>query len=76
VICRVTGCLKEHANNLLCCRGHWFALPTSVRDEIWRLYRTAPGSDAHREAALNALKWLDEKYATNYSNKPIKQVRS
>lgn len=59
--CRVDGCRANHGDDQVCCRGHWFALPKAVRDEIWNLYRERPGSDEHREAVFNAIRFLDEK---------------
>ncbi len=37
------------------CAKHWFQVPLRLRQQIWRLYRTQPGSTAHRRAVLEAI---------------------
>lgn len=57
--CRAaSGCTSTHHDNQVACRTHWFRLPKEVRDEIWRLYRSAPGSMAHVSAVHAALESL------------------
>lgn len=56
--CPVRGCTSKCGVNQVCCKTHWFQLPQARRDEIWRLYRSAPGSDPHRKAVMEALHWL------------------
>lgn len=40
----------------LACTGHWYQVPEPVRDAVWREYRKAPGSPAHRHAMDLAVK--------------------
>lgn len=37
------------------CKTHWFSVPQPLRDEVWRQYRSAPGSTEHRVAVRQAL---------------------
>lgn len=53
--CSARGCKRDRGKDQIFCRAHWFGLPKSVRDEIWRLYRTEPGSDRHRRAVFAAI---------------------
>jgi hypothetical protein len=50
------------AKSALGCRGHWFALPKPVRDEVWRLWRESPGSEPQRALAFRIIAaWRDGK---------------
>lgn len=53
--CPVTGCGRTKGAYHLVCGRHWFLVPIARRNEIWRLYRQANGSIAHREASLEAI---------------------
>jgi len=62
--CRVDNCIRAHNDDQAFCRSHWFALPKRVRDEIWLLLRTMPGSEQHRRAIFDALDFLNIREAT------------
>lgn len=49
------------------CRAHWFALPKTIRDRIWRAFR--PGqeksfspSQEYLDAAAEAQRFIQEHY--------------
>ena len=60
---RVEGCARSHGEDQVCCRQHWFQLPQSMRNEIWRLYRREAGSQAHVKAVYDALDYLSGRAA-------------
>lgn len=41
--CHAPGCTRTVAPKMFACRDHWFALPRSFQDAIWREYR--PGQE-------------------------------
>lgn len=57
--CPIIGCDRAKADFHVCCSRHWAQVPRELRNEIWRLYRTEPGSDAHRTAVLAAIQELN-----------------
>lgn len=63
--CHWPGCQKQVPPAMWGCRAHWFSLPKSIRDRIWRAYR--PGqevdmqpSEEYLSAALEAQRWIKE----------------
>lgn len=58
--CPIPGCSNKCKRSQVCCRRHWFKLPADKRAEIWRLYRSKPGSEKHRSAVFSAIRWLAE----------------
>ena len=74
--CRIESCDRKHADDQVCCRPHWFALPKPMRDEIWRLYLTDPSSDSHRTAVFDALEYLNAKQALVAASARKAQVQS
>lgn len=58
--CHAVGCSARVPPEMFMCRKHWFMVPRSIRDRIWRTYR--PGqcddwrvSSAYCDAAMDAL---------------------
>jgi hypothetical protein len=63
--CRVLGCNARHPRTMFCCRSHWFALPRSIRDAIWRAHRSREGifGEAYRYSAAAADGYLAGRFA-------------
>jgi hypothetical protein len=38
--CPAPGCPAKLPPTILACRAHWYALPNSLRKEVWRHYET------------------------------------
>lgn len=57
-VCLHTNCDTEIAGGRLACRSHWYELPVSLRNEIWRHYR-AGNTIAHRAAVVEAVRHWD-----------------
>lgn len=43
--CHATACTKTVPPQMFSCRPHWFGLPKSYRDAIWRTYRAGQCDD-------------------------------
>lgn len=63
--CHWPGCTVAVPPAMWGCRQHWYRLPKSIRDKIWRAYR--PGqekskdpSPAYIEAAREAQQWIEQ----------------
>lgn len=61
--CHWPGCTRQVPPAMWGCRPHWYALPKSIRDAIWRAYR--PGQEislspsaAYIAAARGAQDWI------------------
>lgn len=54
--CPVPNCTGRRTSTQLLCARHWFMVPQAMRDRVWKLYRSAAGSPAHREACTNAIR--------------------
>lgn len=54
--CPIPGCNVLLVASALMCRSHWFMVPEQLRGKILALYRRERGSDAHREAAHEAIR--------------------
>jgi hypothetical protein len=55
--CHAVGCTTACQPEHLMCRRHWFMVPKSLRDEVWRTYQPGqcdlephPSEDWHRAA--------------------------
>jgi hypothetical protein len=64
--CHATGCSTPVPPAMFMCRGHWFALPKTLRNRIWQTYRAGQEDDwnpsrAYCEAAKTAVIWLARK---------------
>ncbi|MGI9507139.1 MAG: hypothetical protein ACR2RE_29205 [Geminicoccaceae bacterium] len=64
--CHAIGCEKAVPPKMFMCKYHWFMLPKSLRNEIWKAYR--PGqeidktpSEDYLMAAKEAIIWLSKK---------------
>ncbi len=55
--CPVGGCGKQIDPSRLMCRGHWYAVPRQLRDQVWATWRSGlgAGSCEHREAVRLAI---------------------
>lgn len=53
--CPVPGCLRLRRPGHVMCRHHWYMVPKSVRDQVWREYRAATGSAEHLQAIRIAI---------------------
>jgi hypothetical protein len=54
--CPGPECEREVDITMLACPGHWYQVPKAVRNAVWREYKKAPGSPAHRHAMDLAVK--------------------
>jgi hypothetical protein len=64
--CPVNGCWRQRKSSIhVMCPYHWFKVPPELRDKIWRLYRTEPGSDSHRMAIQAAIEDVDGQESLN-----------
>lgn len=54
--CPGPECEREVNVTMLACHGHWYQVPASIRNAVWREYKKAPGSPAHRHAMDLAVK--------------------
>lgn len=61
--CHWPGCDKQVPPSMWGCRGHWLALPLTLRNRIWDAY--VPGqevngtpSDEYLEAARDVQDWI------------------
>jgi hypothetical protein len=49
---------------MFACRGHWFSLPTNLRDDLWHAYRVHGALSEEHLAAMDACsEWLKAKAA-------------
>lgn len=62
--CPVPDCSTPVGVSLLLCDKHWYQLPQSLRDAVWktrkarlRLEPTPERIEAHRQACRDALAW-------------------
>lgn len=72
--CHWPGCDKEVPPAMWGCKGHWFALPKRLRDEIWRTYRrgqevSKTPSAEYVAAAVAVQNWIRE-YRISMGAKP------
>ena len=51
--CHWTGCTKQVPPAMWGCKEHWFRLPKTLRDAIWRYYR--PGQEKDGTPSLKYL---------------------
>jgi hypothetical protein len=63
--CHWPGCTVTVPPKLWGCKAHWFKLPKSLRDEVWRAYR--PGQEIDKNpsneyiaVANNVQRWIKE----------------
>lgn len=63
--CHWPGCKKIVPPSMWGCREHWYRLPKTLRDEIWRTY--VPGQEitkrpsaAYLAAATSVQLWISE----------------
>lgn len=64
--CHATGCKVVTKPVMFMCFRHWFMLPKSLRDAIWRTYRPGQCDDwqishAYANAAREAVKFIAAK---------------
>jgi hypothetical protein len=67
--CHWPGCEKQVPPAMWGCKAHWFRLPQSTRNKIWRTYRAGQEQDgrpsaAYVEAAREAREWIVEQQAS------------
>lgn len=58
--CPANGCTAKVPGSMLFCRKHWFMVPKSLRDAVWREYRAQPQSDSHQMACQAAIEAVNE----------------
>jgi len=75
--CHAIGCNIQVPPKMFMCKSHWFALPKSMRDEIWKHYM--PGQENSKtptseyiNIATKCIDYIREKYPP----KPTQQVSS
>jgi hypothetical protein len=56
--CPYTGCPTRIGRQDIACSRHWVEVPHDLQDDVWRTFRAAPGSDAHRVAVLQVVGYL------------------
>jgi hypothetical protein len=66
--CAAIGCARLVPDNMLMCSEHWFKVPKTLRDRVWRLYKQrgygTPGAEElHRIACLDAVAALQRSTA-------------
>lgn len=61
VPCPIDGCTGRRKRNQVLCVTHWFQVPQALRERIWSLYRTAPGSPDHLRALAEAKRIVNDK---------------
>ena len=59
--CPVKGCRQFVSGDLLACKHHWAMVPSDVRKEVWRLYRSAPGTPSHLAMVRKVLEFLGKR---------------
>jgi len=60
--CPAPPCAVQVRYDQLACRGHWYALPKAMRDEIWQTWRQPGHSGRHAELVAEAAAYLRERY--------------
>lgn len=63
--CHWIGCERQVPPAMWGCRQHWFALPKTIRDAIWRSYRAGQEEDGkvskeYIDAANAAQDWIKD----------------
>lgn len=48
--CHWPGCLAQVPPAMWGCKTHWFKLPKTLRDEVWRTYRAGQEQDLRPSA--------------------------
>lgn len=66
--CHWPGCEKQVPPAMWGCKPHWFALPQTIRNRIWRTYRAGQEQDGrpsrdYLEVAREAQEWIRAKQA-------------
>ena len=66
--CHWPGCQAQVPPAMWGCRKHWYALPKSLRDEVWRSYRpgqedTLTPSAEYLAVARKVQDWIKEQGA-------------
>lgn len=54
--CPRPGCERKVPDDMYACRGDWYALPTEIRNAIWRAYLDGDEAE-HMTAMARALEW-------------------
>lgn len=65
-LCHWPGCTANVPPAVWGCRPHWYSLPKTIRDRIWRAFRpgqekTMTPSQEYLEAAQEAQDWIAKK---------------
>lgn len=55
-VCPVPACHHKRQSGHVLCSRCWFLVPADLRDHVWKLYRSARGSEAHRRACFAAIR--------------------
>lgn len=58
-LCPANDCEKQTREPELLCKKHWFQLPDEMRRRIWALFKSAPGSWAHRKVCFDAIEYVN-----------------
>lgn len=58
--CPIAGCKATRGADQLLCRDHWFQVPADLRERIWSLYRSQPGTEAHTNAVFVAIRHVSQ----------------
>lgn len=64
--CHATQCKVKVPPEMFMCKRHWFMLPKSMRDEIWRTYRPGQCDDwkiskSYAEIAIKCVTFIAER---------------
>lgn len=62
-VCAAKGCLARVPSSMLMCHKHWFMVPRTLRDRVWRTYRgdPVPGGGTYEEAREAAIQFVELK---------------
>ncbi len=66
--CHWPGCDKQVPPAMWGCKAHWFALPTALRNKVWRAY--VPGQEATMTPSAEYLAVANEVQAWIRSQQP------
>lgn len=66
--CHWPGCTRQVPPAMWGCRGHWFTLPKTLRNQLWEAYRpgqeeTMTPSREYLQAADAIQRWIREREA-------------
>ena len=63
--CPAAGCDRKIGYGLLMCRSHWYMVPKSIRDTVWKAWEhgEGAGTPGHSAAIRAAIKSVNDRLA-------------